>query len=78
MTDKYIPQEGDVVKWPHHRVGWGSIKGKVDYIESMTNETAMVYIPPSSAQQGENGQRRTRFRKRFDQLTLVERPGVDT
>lgn len=76
MTDSYIPKRGDKVSWPHTRVGMGTVKGEVDYVESITNETAIVFVSPSKYQAGmsKKGAQRTKIRKTFSQLTLLERP----
>jgi hypothetical protein len=77
MTDKYVPQAGDKVKWPHmNNPHYGSVRGVVDFIKNAEEEIAVVYIPPTRFQHGEDRRRRTRHEKRFDQLTLLERPEV--
>lgn len=75
-TDNYIPRPGDKVSWPASRKIWGRIKGQVDFIESLEKKIAVVYIPAKSDQHGEerSGHPRTRHKKSFDQLTLLERP----
>lgn len=76
-TDRYIPQPDDRVKW--ERVGrksLGSIRGLVVEVNE-AEQTATVRVPPSKYQAADrDGAARSRWIKRFDQLTLLERPGV--
>lgn len=73
MTDNYIPQPGDKISWRPIRPNSGIVKGEVDYVDLEKREAA-VFIPPSRSQQGQKYNRRTRYTKAFDQLTLLDRP----